>query len=374
MSKRSIFEDVSGGKAAPTSGAPARIREARRGIALWLLALALLTAAMVLVGGLTRLTDSGLSITVWDPVMGALPPLSEADWKTAFEAYQGTTEFQTQNNWMTLADFKPIFWWEWGHRFLGRLIGGIWLAGFLGFLLTRRIPAGWAGRLILPGVLGGLQGAVGWWMVASGLFGRVDVASYRLALHLGLAFIIFVVLIWLALRVRLDDVTLLKARRRRLPALMGLAGALTMLVFLQILAGAMVAGIDAGRSYVDWPLMQGQFLPGESFEMTPLWVNFFENPALVQFIHRILGYFVLALGLIFALRCGRSGHGAIRNFGRWVGVVILAQVLVGIVTVMQGSPLEIAIVHQAGALVVIAMLIRTKFEIAYPGEQTIARG
>ena len=240
MSKRSIFEDVSGGKTAPTSGASVRSREARGGIALWLLALALLTAAMVLVGGLTRLTDSGLSITVWDPVMGALPPLSEAEWKTAFEAYQGTTEFQTQNNWMTLADFKPIFWWEWGHRFLGRLIGGVWLVGFLGFLLTKRIPAGWAGRLILPGVLGGLQGAVGWWMVASGLSGRVDVASYRLALHLGLAFIIFMVLIWLALRVRLDDVALLKARRRRLPALMGLAGALTALVLLQILAGALV--------------------------------------------------------------------------------------------------------------------------------------
>jgi cytochrome c oxidase assembly protein subunit 15 len=354
MSKRSIFEDVGGGKAAAETAAPVpapvRSREARGAIALWLLLLAALTGVMVLIGGLTRLTDSGLSITEWAPVMGALPPMSELDWQAAFDAYKSTTEFQEQNAWMTLADFKPIFWWEWGHRLLGRLIGGVWLVGFLAFLVSRRIPAGWTGRLILPGLLGGLQGAVGWWMVASGLTGRLDVASYRLALHLGLAFVIFMVLIWLALRVRLA------------------------LVFLQILAGALVAGIDAGRGYVDWPLMQGQFLPDESFEMSPLWLNFFENPALVQFIHRMLGYFVLALGIIFALRCGRSGHGATRNLGRWAGVAIMAQVLIGIVTVMHGSPLEIALFHQAGALVVIALLIRTKFEIAYPGEQAIARG
>jgi cytochrome c oxidase assembly protein subunit 15 len=374
MSKRSIFKDVGDGKVAAKAAVPARKREARGAISLWLLALAVLTAAMVLIGGLTRLTDSGLSITEWAPVMGALPPLSEADWQAAFVAYQSTTEFQDQNNWMTLADFKPIFWWEWGHRLLGRMIGGVWLVGFLVFLLTKRIPGGWTGRLILPGVLGGLQGAVGWWMVASGLSGRLDVASYRLALHLGLAFVIFMVLIWLALKVRLDDVALLKARRRRLPALMGLAGALTALVFLQILAGALVAGIDAGRGYVDWPLMQGQFLPDESFEMSPLWVNFFENLALVQFVHRMLGYLVLAFGFVFVLRCGRSGHGATRNLGRWAGVAILAQVLVGISTVMQASALSIALFHQAGALVVIAILIRTKFEIAYPGEQRVARG
>jgi cytochrome c oxidase assembly protein subunit 15 len=162
MSKRSIFEDVGGGKAAAETAVPVRSREARGAIALWLLLLAALTGAMVLIGGLTRLTDSGLSITEWAPVMGALPPMSELDWQAAFEAYKSTTEFQEQNAWMTLADFKPIFWWEWGHRLLGRLIGGVWLVGFLAFLVSRRIPAGWTGRLILPGLLGGLQGAVGW--------------------------------------------------------------------------------------------------------------------------------------------------------------------------------------------------------------------
>ncbi len=374
MTKRSIFEDVSGprGTASPVA-APARRREARGAIALWFLVLALLTAAMVLVGGLTRLTDSGLSITEWSPVMGALPPLTEADWQAAFAAYQTTTEFQSQNSWMTLADFKPIFWWEWGHRLLGRAIGLIWLAGFVGFWLAGRIPAGWTGRMLLPGLLGGLQGAVGWWMVASGLTGRLDVASYRLALHLGLAFVILMVLIWLALRVRLEEVALLKARRRRLAPLMAAAGALTGLVFLQILAGALVAGIDAGRGYVDWPLMQGAFLPDESFDLTPLWTNFFENPALVQFVHRMLGYLVLAFGLVFVMRTGRSGHGMTRNLGRWIGVAILAQVMVGIVTVMHASPLGLAILHQAGALIVVALLVRTKFEIAYPSEQKIAR-
>lgn len=372
MSKRAIFEDVSGARSGAPAPAPARKRAARGAIAVWLLVLAALTAAMVLVGGLTRLTDSGLSITVWDPVMGAVPPLTEEDWQAAFEAYKGTTEFQEQNSWMTLEDFKPIFWWEWGHRLLGRLVGLVWAVGFLGFLVAGRIPRGWTGRLVLPGALGGVQGAVGWWMVASGLTGRLDVAPYRLALHLGLAFVIFMVLIWLALKVRLDEVALLKARRRRLPALMGLAGALTALVFLQVLAGALVAGTDAGRGYVDWPLMQGQFLPDEAFEMTPLWVNFFENPALTQFMHRMLGYFVLAFAIVFALRCGRSGHAATRNLGRWVGMVVLAQVLLGIVTVMHGSPMGIAAFHQAGALVVVALLMRAKFEIAYPREERIA--
>jgi len=165
MSKRSIFEDVGGGKSSAKTAAPSAKREARGAIALWLLALALLTAAMVLIGGLTRLTDSGLSITVWDPVMGALPPLSEADWQAAFEAYKGTTEFQAQNAWMTLADFKPIFWWEWGHRLLGRLIGGVWLAGFLAFLLSRRIPAGWTGRLILE--VPPAAGLSPWWTTST---------------------------------------------------------------------------------------------------------------------------------------------------------------------------------------------------------------
>ncbi|MEM9097179.1 MAG: COX15/CtaA family protein [Pseudomonadota bacterium] len=371
MSARSVFEDVgSDRKEAPK---PAAVRAASRaGIAAWLWSLAFLVACMVLIGGLTRLTDSGLSITVWDPVMGTLPPLSVADWEAAFAAYQTTTEFKLQNSWMTLDDFKPIFWWEWGHRFFGRVIGLVWGLGFLWFLLRQRIPSGWTGRLFALGVLGGLQGAIGWWMVVSGL-DQLDVASYRLATHLGLAFLIFMLTCWFALKIRLDEVETLKARRRRMSGMLGFGGALTAVLFLQILSGALVAGIDAGRSYVDWPLMQGAFLPPESFDLQPLWRNAFENAALVQFTHRILGYFVGLMGLIFAIRALYSPTGAMRRWGGLVGLAVLGQVVIGIVTVVHAAPLEIAIFHQGGALLLTFLLIRAKFEAAYPTEERIRR-
>ncbi|MEM8793083.1 MAG: COX15/CtaA family protein [Pseudomonadota bacterium] len=372
MNARSVFEEVANDRKEAPKPAEARA-PSRDGIAAWLWFLAFLVACMVLIGGLTRLTDSGLSITVWDPVMGTIPPLSAADWNAAFAAYQTTTEFQIQNSWMTLEDFKPIFWWEWGHRFFGRFIGLVWFLGFLWFFLRKRIPAGWTGRLLALGVLGGLQGAIGWWMVASGL-DQLDVASYRLATHLGLALLIFMLIIWYALKIRLDEVDSLKARRRRISGMLGFGGLLTAVLFLQILSGALVAGIDAGRSYVDWPLMQGDFLPPESFELQPLWRNFFENAALVQFIHRKLGYVVGILGLVFAVRALLSSNSAMRRWGGFVGLAVLAQIVIGIVTVMHAAPLEIAIFHQAGALVLAGLLIRAKFEAAYPAEEKIARG
>ena len=373
MSKRLIFEEV-GERAEAPAAKPARRREARGAIALWLLVLAVLVAAMVLVGGLTRLTDSGLSITVWDPVMGMIPPLSDADWEAAFEAYKGTTEFERQNSWMTLEDFRLIFWWEWGHRFLGRLIGLVWLAGLVAFLALRAVPPGWTGRLALPGVLGAVQGAIGWWMVSSGLTGRLDVVSYRLAIHLGLAFAIFALLVWLARKVRLDEVATLKARRQRLAPLVGLGGALAALVVLQVLMGALVAGIDAGRSFVDWPLMQGRFVPEGAFELSPTWRNLFENPGLAQFVHRMLGYIVLAVGLWFAWRASRSWHHRVRRLGLATGGAVALQVVIGIATVMHASPLGLELLHQAGALAVVGQLFAAKFEAAYPAEQRIARG
>ena len=334
--------------------------------------LGVLVAIMVLVGGATRLTDSGLSITEWAPVMGALPPLSTADWDAAFAAYKTTTEFQEQNNWMTLADFKPIFWWEWGHRLLGRLVGVVWLVGFLWFLARGRIPDGWTGRLFALGVLGGLQGAIGWWMVASGLTDRLDVAPYRLAVHLGLAFFIFALILWYALRIRRDAVETLERRRRRITSLMGWSSAMIALVFLQILSGALVAGLDAGRGYVDWPLMQGQFLPDEAFEMQPGWVNIFENPALAQFDHRMIAYLILAVTIAFVIRSGKVAHAKVRAWVRRVGVVVLAQVVLGIVTVMHAAPLGLALAHQALALLLVGALIHARFEIAYPGAQKIS--
>ncbi|MEM9737271.1 MAG: COX15/CtaA family protein, partial [Pseudomonadota bacterium] len=349
MSKRAVFEEVGGAKSAAIVAAPAKA-PARAAIALWLWGLTFLVAAMVLVGGLTRLTDSGLTITVWDPVMGALPPLSAADWDRAFAMYQTTTEFQEQNAWMSLADFKPLFWWEWGHRFFGRVIGIVWAVGFLGFWAAGRIPAGWHGRLLIPGLLGGLQGAVGWWMVASGL-DKLDVASYRLATHLGLAFVIFMLLVWAALKIRLDEVESLKARRRRAAWPAWLAGGVTALVFLQIVSGALVAGIDAGRGYVDWPLMQGEFLPSHAFDISPLWHNFFENAALVQFNHRMLGYLVGLAALPLAVSALSSREGRVSTWGGLAVAMVVAQIVIGIWTVVNAAPLEIAIFHQGGALV-----------------------
>lgn len=370
MAKRSVFEEVDERRAIPVA-APARV-PARRAIAAWLWALALLVAAMVLVGGATRLTDSGLSITEWAPVMGVLPPLGEQDWQVAFAAYRTTTEFQEQNAWMTLEDFKPIYWWEWGHRLLGRLVGLVWAVGLVVFLARRAVPPGWTGRLVLPGVLGAAQGAIGWWMVASGLTGRLDVAPYRLALHLGLAFAIFGLLVWLALRVRPDEVATLAARRRRIGRVMGWTGWIGAVVFLQILSGALVAGLDAGRGYVDWPLMQGEWLPAEAFDLVPVWHNLFENPALTQFDHRVIAYLLLALSLLFIWR-GRTGHRVVRRWVRLTAAAIWVQAVIGIATVMHGAPLGLALIHQAGALMVTYVVLRTRFEAAYPREQRIER-
>ena len=370
MAKRSVFEEVGEKRAAPV--AVAQRAPARGAIAVWLWLLAALVALMVLVGGATRLTDSGLSITEWAPVMGVLPPLSDAGWQAAFDAYRATTEFQEQNAWMTVDDFKPIYWWEWAHRQLGRAIGLVWAVGLLWFLATRSVPAGWTGRLVLPGLLGGVQAGVGWWMVASGLTGRLDVAPYRLALHLGLAFAIFALLAWLAMRVRLDEVATLAARRRRIGRVMTWTGWIGALVFLQVLSGALVAGLDAGRGYVDWPLMEGSWLPPEAFDLSPVWHNVFENPALAQFDHRVIAYLLLVVAAAFVWRA-RTGHRTVRRWVVLTGAAVLAQSVVGVLTVMNAAPLSLALLHQAGALALTFAVVHTRFAAAYPPEQRIER-
>ncbi|MCB1374948.1 MAG: COX15/CtaA family protein, partial [Rhodobacteraceae bacterium] len=218
---RSIFEDVGDAAPAPAPVAARRPQYARRGIALWLSLIFLLVVAMIVVGGMTRLTDSGLSITEWRPVTGAVPPLDAAAWEAEFEKYRATPQFEILNRDMELAEFKAIYWWEWGHRQLGRLIGAVWALGFLWFWLRRRIPPGWTGRLLVPGILGGLQGAIGWWMVSSGLTGTMtSVASWRLAVHLGLAFLILGLIAWYVLRLGRSEAELIQARRQRNEGLM----------------------------------------------------------------------------------------------------------------------------------------------------------
>ncbi|SFQ95700.1 heme A synthase [Poseidonocella sedimentorum] len=373
---KSIFEEVSAGRAAKPTPQGGMIDAgrggARRGIRLWLMALFALVVAMILVGGLTRLTDSGLSITEWKPVTGALPPMSAEAWETEFAKYREIPEYQLQNAGMSLAEFKAIYWWEWGHRQLGRLVGLIWAVGFAGFLIAKKVPAGWTNRLLLIGALGGLQGAIGWWMVSSGLEGeRLDVASYRLATHLGLAFVILGYIAWYIFQLGHPERDLMQRRRGRERKLWGMGTGLLHFAFLQILIGALVAGIDAGRNYIDWPLMGGTFLPPFPFELEPLWRNFFENDATVQFIHRMVAYalFLFGVGAWFASR--KSGNRAVRFGFNLVLALLSLQVLLGIVTVMHGSPWSIAILHQLGAVALWVAILRARFLAGYPPAQSI---
>ena len=375
--KRSIFEevgeDVKPEEVAPKTGvidkAPKGARRAIRG---WLMLVFALVALMVLVGGATRLTDSGLSITEWKPVTGAIPPMNDADWASEFSKYQASPEFQLQNSKMTLAEFKSIYWWEWGHRQLGRFIGVVWAIGFLFFWLTQKIPAGWTNRLLGLGVLGGLQGAIGWWMVSSGLTGRmVDVASYRLATHLGLAFIILGLSAWYIFLLSRSEAEIMQARRGREGKLFSMSTGLLHLAFLQILLGALVAGIDAGRGYIDWPLMGGQVIPDEIFDYEPWWSNFFENPALVQFIHRLVGYLVLAFATVVWRRSRSCGNRKTKAAFNMLMAMVLVQVVLGITTVMMAAQSHVALTHQFGAILLWVMILRSRFLAGYPVAQSI---
>lgn len=375
--KRSIFEEVGSEKSATpvpraTGTIDATARGARRAIRNWLLVLFALVVLMIAVGGLTRLTDSGLSITEWRPVTGALPPMNAADWQAEFDKYREIPEYQLQNKGMSLAEFKVIYWWEWGHRQLGRIIGLVWAVGFAFFAATRRIPIGWTPRLLFIGALGGLQGFIGWWMVSSGLGGdRLDVAPYRLATHLGLAFAILGFIAAYAFLLGRKERELMQARRTRESALASLSNLLIVLAFLQILIGALVAGLDAGRNYSDWPLMAGGFLPPFPFDIEPVWRNFFENDGLVQFMHRITGYVLFAFALFVWRRARRSAHGPTRRAFNWIAGVLVAQVVLGIVTVMLQAPWQAAILHQLLAVALWVLMLRGRHLALYPLAQSI---
>ena len=373
---RNIFEDVDIDKPNDTSFKGGYIDqdrdEWRLGVSRWMKILFILVFLMVLVGGLTRLTDSGLSITEWNVIKGAIPPLSDIAWALEFDKYKNIPEYQLQNKGMSLGDFKVIYWWEWGHRQLGRFVGLVWLIGFVYLNLRKKIPNAWKFRMLFVGLLGGLQGAIGWWMVSSGLVGRmVDVASYRLATHLGLAFIILGTLFWFVMRVERTDVDLMQSRRRSNLQSIRWTSLLLVLSFWQILLGALVAGIDAGRGYIDWPMMNGEFLPSESFDYNPLWTNFFENPALVQFNHRILGYVLMALGIAAWFKSRSIAHRKLRIGFKAILIMMVAQMVLGIVTVMYAAPWYIAIFHQIGAVVLIVLILQTKFIANFPQEQSV---
>src|SRR4051812_40060356 len=256
-----------------------------RAVGIWLLAIAAIIMAMITIGGLTRLTGSGLSITQWDPIMGAIPPLNDAGWAEAFAKYRLIPQFRIENAGMSLEGFKGIFWWEWTHRFLGRFLGIAFAVPFVWFAWKGAIRREQWPRFIVLFLLGALQGFIGWWMVQSGLEVRVSVSQYRLAIHLGTALLLLVAIIWIALEYLRPGTSSGTSKR---------ATAFAVLVYLQMLLGALVAGLHAGLIYNTWPDMNGHVFPEQPFFHQPWWINFFENDGLAQFDHRIGAYIVAA--------------------------------------------------------------------------------
>ena len=321
-----------------------------RALRLWLSAVALLIFAMVLVGGATRLTESGLSIVEWKPLTGTIPPLSESAWQAEFEKYQTIPQYQQVNRGMTLDEFKLIYWWEWAHRLLGRLIGAAFLLPFLGFLWKGWVEPALRGWLWAIFGLGALQGAVGWWMVASGLAARVNVSPYRLAFHLTLACAIFALIVWTIERLR-QKVPSPASMRLRASAI-----ALLMLVLCQIYWGALVAGLRAGLLYNTWPLIDGHVVPAASslFFNEPWWRNLFENPLTVQFTHRVIAYLLLVAALLHAVDAARAGRGVLAF--ALAGAVTIQAVL-GITTLIYQVPIGLALAHQGMAIVVLAIAV-----------------
>lgn len=327
---------------------PTRLFASRRAVGIWLFAVAAIIVCMVTLGGLTRLTGSGLSITEWDPIMGAVPPLSDAAWHDAFAKYQHIPQYRLENHGMDIEGFKAIFWWEWTHRLLGRLLGVVFLVPFLWFAWTGAIARREWPRMLLLFALGGLQGFVGWWMVQSGLETRVSVSQYRLAIHLGVALLLLGAILWTALEYL------------RGPA-KGEKGGLWLvaLVYVQMLLGAIVAGLHAGLVYNTWPSMDGRVFPELDFN----WTSFFEDPGLAQFDHRVGAYVVLVAALAFAwrIRSARPGAQAATAAG-FVAAIALFQVVLGIATLLAQAPIALSAAHQLSAALLFSASVWLGYE------------
>jgi len=331
-----------------------------RAVGLWLLAVAAVILAMVVIGGLTRLTGSGLSITQWDVIVGVLPPLNDTQWAEAFARYQHIPQYSAENQGMSLEGFKGIFWWEWAHRFLGRLVGLIFLLPFLWFAATGAIArAAWP-RFVVLFLLGGLQGLIGWWMVQSGLEVRVSVAPYRLMIHLGTAIILLGAMVWTALDYLRGE------GRKNVP---GYALSFIALIYLQMLLGALVAGLHGGLIYNSWPDMNGQLFPEDGFFYAPWWRNFYENPALAQFDHRMIAYAVAALVIVVYRRALRLGKGLPKDSGKAATILVAVQIFLGIVTLQFRAPEWLAALHQLTAALLFCAAVWHAHELK---AQTIA--
>jgi len=336
----------------------------RRTVALWLLTVAVVILAMITVGGLTRITGSGLSITEWDPIMGAIPPISDSAWQDAFEKYQRIPQYIHEHAGMTLDAFEGIYWWEWAHRLLGRLLGVLFFVPFVLFAWVGAIRRAEWPRMLLLFALGGLQGFVGWWMVESGLETRVSVSQYRLAIHLGVALILLVAILWTALEyLRLPSNQEAAPRRGELVAW---PIAIALLVYFQMLLGALVAGLHAGYIYNTWPLMDGRLAPEDALGQSPWWINFFENPGTAQFDHRIGAYLVAlaVLALWWQERKLTLPRLAKRSGIALVHLTIF-QIALGITTLLLQAPEFLAALHQLTAALLLCAAVWHAFELRY---------
>lgn len=329
-----------------------------RGIGIWLMTVALFIALIVVVGGLTRLTDSGLSITEWKPITGALPPLSEAHWQDEFQKYQQIPEFHQVNSWMSLSDFKWIYWWEWGHRLLARMVGFIFLVPFIYFWVKGRIPRNQLPKFVGLFILGGMQGALGWYMVSSGLTERIDVSQYRLAAHMGLAVILFSAIFWTGLGYLVE-------RKGEGPPVLAVASRLLVgIVFIQIITGAFVAGTHAGYIYNTWPLIDGAFIPDAAFATE---AAMFEDHLTIQFNHRMFAYFTLFA--VFAVwYAARGKHVVLPERAapavNMLMAVGLLQVVLGIATLVLVVPVPLAALHQLGAVGLMASALYAAYRLS----------
>jgi cytochrome c oxidase assembly protein subunit 15 len=347
-----VSTTISPAMATPAATVPAAPGARPRAVALWLLAVAGLVFLMVVVGGITRLTESGLSIVRWEPLSGAIPPIGDEAWAAEFAAYKQSPQYQLVNNGMSLADFKTIYFWEYVHRLLGRIIGLAFALPLAWFAVKRAIPRGYGWKLAGLLALGGLQGAIGWWMVASGLVDRPDVSHIRLAVHLLTALAIFGALLWVAL-----DLLGLAEDPGARPARMPTAAIwMLSLLFLQYLFGAYVAGLDAGYAYSSWPRMGDEWFPAGAPMLEPWLRNFADNPIVVQFVHRWLAFAVAAAALVLARAAWTKGQR--EAAGTLVGAVAL-QIVLGILTLLSGVELWIAAAHQATAVLLLATALVT---------------
>jgi cytochrome c oxidase assembly protein subunit 15 len=335
----------------------------RRNIAVWLLTCAAMVALMVVIGGITRLTESGLSMTEWRPLIGWIPPLSEIEWQRVFDRYRDTSEYRIQFPGMDLEGFKTIFWWEYIHRVWGRLIGLVFGLPLIWFLVRRRIERPMIPHLVALLFLGGFQGLIGWWMVVSGFVDRDDVSQYRLTVHLGVAILILGYLLWLAIGL------LARERDRTAPpaGLRRLSQATAATAFVTILSGGMVAGINAGFINNTWPLMDGGLLPDDFAARSPFWLNFFENHSMVQFSHRMLAYLTAIIAGVYWFRARTAGLQAhARTAANLLGAMVVLQIVLGIFTLLLVVPIPLAVLHQGGAVVLFALAVWNMWELSPP--------